>query len=71
MMHPEETATELLRCALSHEKDACLVGNVTARDIATLMAGLVTTCPECGSEAWCNIDCKFCELCDALVRGTA
>ena len=23
----------------------------------------IMTCPKCGAEAWCNIDCDLCKVC--------
>lgn len=64
-------AEDTLRCALSWEPDARLIGNVTAREIVKLAAQAVATCPKCGAEAWCNIDCDLCELASGLLNGEA
>lgn len=64
----EETAWELLKCAVSHEPGARLVGNVRAAEIAALAASIVEQCPACGSEAWVNIDCTLCAVAADLVR---
>lgn len=41
----EEIAIDILRCALTHERDVCLVGNVTAREVVILAAHNIDTCP--------------------------
>lgn len=56
----EQIAGELLKCALSWDPDACILGNVTAREIAKLAASQITSCPLCGAEPWVNIDCGLC-----------
>lgn len=61
----ETTALEVLKCALSHEPSVCLVGNVTARELAMMAAVHVTCCPKCGAEPWVNIDC---DLCNAMAE---
>ena len=66
---PESIAVELLKCALAHEPDACLIGNVMACEVAALAARHVMMCPECGSTAWVNIDCDMCMVCAQLVSG--
>lgn len=60
-MSLEAIAVELLRCALAWERDACLVGNVTALDVARLAASHLTACLVCGAEPWVSIDCLVCQ----------
>ena len=62
MMTIEETAREVLRCALTHEPDSCLIGNVTALEIARLAASRISTCPKCGADAGSDIDCGLCAI---------
>lgn len=69
MHHPEKVAELVLRAALAWEPDARIVGDVMAVELALLAAGQVTTCPKCGSEAWCNIDCDLCLVCASLMNG--
>ena len=64
MMTIDETARKVLLCALTHEPDSCLIGNVTAAEIARLAASRLSTCPQCGADAGSNIDC--CCLCAIL-----
>lgn len=63
------TAVDLLRCAITHEPEVRLIGNVRACDIAALAASLVTSCPGCGAEPWVNIDCDLCLVSAMLVNG--
>ena len=62
----EQIAGDVLKCALAHDPDACLVGNVTALEMARMAVATLTTCPACGAEAWCNLDCHVCEVCTLL-----
>jgi hypothetical protein len=66
MRGKEEIAIDLLRCAVSHVSDVRLLGNVRADEIALLAAEQIMTCPSCGAEAWCNIDCSLCVVISAL-----
>ena len=65
----EATAVDLLKCAIAHEPEVRLVGNVRACDIAALAASLITSCPSCGAEPWVNIDCDLCLVCAMLSAG--
>jgi len=65
----EQIATDVLRCALAWEKDACLLGNVTTEDIAKLAAFCIDACPICGATAWVNIDCNLCQICAKFEEG--
>lgn len=65
-MSTESVAVELLRCALSHDAGARLVGNITAREIAAVASKQITRCPQCGSEPWVGIDCWLCLVCADL-----
>lgn len=69
MRDPETIARDVLASALAHEPDVRLIANVTAAEVAALVARAVMTCPACGTEAWCNIDCDTCLICSALVSG--
>lgn len=69
--NPEACAVEVLRCALSHNPNARLIGNVRAIDIAALAAAAIDTCPKCGATAWVNIDCDLCSVCHSLAFGPA
>jgi hypothetical protein len=69
MLSREATAIDLLKCALSHEPDARLLGNLSARDVAALAASIVTCCPSCGAEPWVNIDCDLCLVATGLAAG--
>ncbi len=64
---PEAIAVDVLKCAITHEPDVCLIGNVKARDIAALAAHVIQTCPKCGATAWVNIDCDLCGVCSGLL----
>jgi hypothetical protein len=62
----EEIAVELLKCAVGWEPTARLLGNVTAAELATVAAHHILTCPNCGAEAWVNLDCALCCSVSAL-----
>lgn len=63
----EAVAVEVLRCAISWDKDARPLGNVRAEDLARLAAAVIDTCPKCGATAWVNIDCDLCRVCSHLL----
>lgn len=72
--HPQDTTAPgydprvaMLQCGLAWERDARLIGNVTAADVAKVAALTMTQCPACGSEAWVNIDCGVCVVVGELV----
>jgi hypothetical protein len=69
MMGLDAIAREALRCALAWEPNVTLVGNVMASELAALAASTLITCPKCGAEAWCDIDCDLCLVCSALMNG--
>lgn len=69
MMNREAVASAVLKSALAWEPDACLVGNVTAAELAALAASALDTCPLCGATAWVNIDCDLCLTCTSLRHG--
>jgi hypothetical protein len=69
MRDTETVAGELLRCSLSWEPNACLVGNVMAAEVAALASRHITSCPKCGAEPWVNIDCDLCLIAHALQHG--
>lgn len=69
MRSTETIAVDVLRCAISHEPDSRLIGNVTAAELVRLCAAEVMTCPKCGAEAWVNIDCDLCLVVSQLANG--
>lgn len=58
----EAVAADVIQSALAWAPDARLIGNVTARELATMAARLIDTCPRCGACAWVNIDCVMCNV---------
>lgn len=58
----EDIAIELLRCAVAHEPNVMLVGNVSAMGVLLVAQAAVGCCPQCGATAWVNIDCKLCNI---------
>ena len=69
-MSLEAIAVDVLQCAITHEPDVRLMGNVRAEDVARLAAHHIDTCPKCGATAWVNIDCDLCTLCHRLGQDT-
>lgn len=69
MMSVADTAIELLKCAVSWEPEARLLGNIRACEIARLAASLCSSCPKCCAEPWVNIDCDLCLVLSALEIG--
>lgn len=65
----ESIARDVLCCAISHDPDARLIGNVRASEVAALAAREIMTCPKCGAEAWVNIDCDLCLIAGQLQIG--
>lgn len=66
MRTKEQIALDVLRCAVSHAPDVRLIGNVRADEVLLLAADSILTCPNCGAEAWCNIDCPLCSTIGAV-----
>jgi hypothetical protein len=64
----EQIAVDALKCAISWEPGARLLGNVTAQEVARLAAPHIDTCPKCGATAWVNIDCDLCRAVGVLER---
>ena len=58
----EEIALDVLKCALSWEPRARLIGDVLAAEVAALAAQQITTCPKCGAGAWSGSECDLCDL---------
>lgn len=56
----EQIAIDVLCCVTSWDPGVRIFGNVTARELATLAIEHIMTCPKCGAEAWCDIDCTLC-----------
>lgn len=56
----------LLECIALPIEEEVLKG-VTARELATLAAHNIDTCPECGATAWVNISCDMCSLASELL----
>lgn len=69
MRTTEAIAADVLQCAIAHDPDSRLIGNVTAAEIVRLCASEVMTCPKCGAEAWVNIDCDMCLVVGQLAQG--
>ena len=66
MKSREEIAATVLKCAVACMPEARLIGNVTAKELAFIVAPLITSCPKCGAEPWCDIDCDLCVAMSAL-----
>ncbi len=62
----ESVAVETLKCCLSWEPEARLIGNVRAFDLARLAVTHLTSCPACGADPGCDIDCALCAQIYAL-----
>jgi predicted RNA-binding Zn-ribbon protein involved in translation (DUF1610 family) len=69
-MSVERIAVELLKCVISWDPEVCIVGNVTAFEIAQLAASVIDTCPKCGATAWVNIDCDLCRVASDMMSDT-
>ena len=59
-------AADVLWYAISHAPDTVLMGRSTAREIATLAAYAISSCPVCGAEPGENINCELCRKMSAL-----
>ena len=73
MLSIVDVATELLRCAIAHEPESRLLGNLRSCELASLAANALVhhnrPCPKCGAEPWVNIDCDLCMVCSMLEGG--
>lgn len=65
----EQIAVDILKSALTHEPDSRLIANVSAHEVIKLAAREVLSCPRCGAEPWCNIDCDVCLVVGQIVIG--
>jgi hypothetical protein len=56
----EQISVDLLHMAIETEvgQDVLLV--IKSDELALVASRQILTCPKCGSEAWCNIDCDLC-----------
>jgi len=52
-------AADLLRCATSWEPQVCIVGNITATELARLARFVLGQCPLCVVTAGANVDCEI------------
>lgn len=64
--NPEAVAVGIVRAVIQFPPYEHPFPGVTAKDMLTLMAGLINTCPKCGATAWVNIDCDLCTACHKL-----
>lgn len=64
----EQIAVDVLECATGWEREARLIGNVQAYELAVLAAKHITSCPKCGAEPWVNIDCQLCAAMSAILE---
>lgn len=64
----EQIAADMLRTALASAPDEVMFDGVTALEVARVAIKHIMTCPRCGAEAWCDIDCFVCELADRLSK---
>lgn len=62
----EAVAEAVPRYAVSRDPEEMLLGCVEARELAALAARALTSCPACGAEPGCDIDCKICILLEEL-----
>jgi hypothetical protein len=62
----QQIAVELLQFAINNPSDQIIISNISAVELVRFLAPLIITCPKCGSEAWCNIDCDLCSTCSFL-----
>lgn len=62
----EKTAVALLKHVLEKPPTSLVVPDVSAIEVALLVAPLIHVCPACGAEAWCNIDCRLCNACSSF-----
>lgn len=67
---PEQTAASLLRLALEADPVSEVYPGTTAMNAARMLSAtrLFTSCPSCGAEPWCNIDCDTCTVMSILEK---
>jgi hypothetical protein len=68
MRNNEQIAGALLKAVLEKQATTTIAGDVTALDVARLLADDFTSCPGCGAEPWVNLDCKVCQVMAPLER---
>lgn len=62
----EQTAAAMLKYVMAISPTSLVMPNVSAVEVALLVAPLIHVCPKCGAEAWCNIDCTLCNACSSF-----
>ena len=62
MSREHDIAERILKCTLQIYPPPVVIGDVTSLELAYLASKTFTTCPACGAEAWCDIDCKVCQV---------
>lgn len=62
MNREDDIAERLLKATLRNEPEGIAIGDVTNFEIAYLASKRLISCPACGAEAWCDIDCHVCQV---------
>ena len=62
MNREDDIAERLLKATLQNEAEGIAVGDVTNLELAYFASKQLISCPACGAEAWCDIDCRVCQV---------
>jgi hypothetical protein len=61
MRTPEQIATQVIKSLFAEHPETVICGDVTSRELCSLLVEYLTSCPKCGAEPGVNIDCGWCE----------
>jgi hypothetical protein len=64
----EKIAGAMLQAVMTMSATKTVAGDVTALEVARMLADSFTSCPKCGAEPWVNLDCLVCQVMTALPR---
>lgn len=64
-MGREQQAGVALKALLEKPATEVVLG-ISALQMVKLLAHHFTSCPECGTEPWCDVDCRVCDVMRAL-----
>ena len=62
MNREHDIAERIMKHTLQIYPAHAVIGDVTSLELAYLASKTFTTCPACGAKAWCDIDCKVCQV---------
>lgn len=68
MRTPEQIAVAVIKSLLGVGPLYRVCGDVTSLELCSLLVEHLTSCPKCGTEPGCNIDCDLCNTINILQK---